>query len=33
MDMLNKTFFSKKEYFDRIHQKYGKKEDEVGASD
>jgi len=25
MDMLNKAFFSKKEYFDRIHQKHRKK--------
>lgn len=25
MDMLNKAFFSKKEYFDRIHQKNRKK--------
>ena len=25
MDMLNKAFFSKKEYFDSIHQKYGGK--------
>lgn len=25
MDMLHKTFFSKKEYFDRVHQKHRKK--------
>lgn len=25
MDMLHKAFFSKKEYFDRIHQKHQKK--------
>ena len=25
MDMLNKAFFSKKEYFDHMHRKYGKK--------